>query len=239
MTAERFVEATLFDPTTASPSEVVRELWRRLEAEDYEGAAALHTPAFAEHSAGDAHRDASPEPRRPRTTEDLLALDPEMPREVAEYEAAQYRKQPAPSAYFGSVFGVESRVELEALSSGEILARRLQAMDWRTRLRPHLEQLAEQHPEYRDQLDQQREDARSQWRGQVAGHVISGSRAYVIVEQHAGPLDEHPADWSPLVVTLRTTEEGWRVSSDLTDRSYLVHFHITVTDADGRQVVLS
>ncbi|MEM7416488.1 MAG: hypothetical protein AAF389_13370 [Gemmatimonadota bacterium] len=140
----------------SSPSEVVAELWRRLEAEDYSGAAQLHTAGLAEYIREDAIREGAPRVHKPRTTEDMLAQNPDMPTPVAEWEAAQYRKQPAPPGYFGTVHGVESLEELEALTAYEVLARRIQATDWRTRLRPHLEELAGAHPEYRDQLLEQR-----------------------------------------------------------------------------------
>jgi hypothetical protein len=48
----------LFDKTKASPVEVVAEVWRRLEAGDYVGAAGLHTPEFAEYAAHQAARAA-------------------------------------------------------------------------------------------------------------------------------------------------------------------------------------
>lgn len=225
---------------SASPSEVVSELWRRLDAEDYSGAAELHTKGFAEHSASRAWREATPRPRRPRIAEELLELDPDMPAEVAAWEAEQSREQPSPTPYFGEVFGVETKAELEALTPTEILARRLQAADWRSWLRPHLAELSEKHPAYREQLEQQSREARSQWRGRVVGHVVDGSRAYVIVQGNPVEVDDgQPVDWGPDVVTLRASDVGWRVSCDLTTDSHLVHFHIVVEDENGRQVVLS
>lgn len=151
----------MFDKTKASPAEVVAEVWRLLEAGDYVGAAGFHIPEFAEYAANQSARDANPRPAKPRSAEAMLERYPDMPREVAEYEAAQARKQPQPTPYFGAVFGINSKSELEALSPEQILARRLQASDWRTRPRPHLERLSEQHPEYRDQLARQHREAHS------------------------------------------------------------------------------
>jgi hypothetical protein len=122
----------LFDKTKASPAEVVAEVWRLLEAGDYVGAAGFHIPEFAEYAANQSARDANPRPAKPRSAEAMLERYPDMPREVAEYEAAQARKQPQPTPYFGAVFGINSKSELEALSPEQILARRLQASDWRT-----------------------------------------------------------------------------------------------------------
>ena len=123
----------------ATPSEVVAELWRRLASEDYAGAAELHTEEFAEYAKETAKREGTPRVHKPRTAEQMLEVTPDMPRKVAEWEAAQYRKQPATTGYFGSVHGVDSLEQLNALTSREVLARRIQATDWRTRLRPHLD----------------------------------------------------------------------------------------------------
>ncbi len=221
-----------------SPSEVVADLWRRLAAEDYAGAAELHTEGFADYSRVNAIRDGTPRVYKPRTAEELLERSPDMPRAVAEWNAAQYRKQPAMTGFFGSVHGVESLEELKALTSREVLARRIQAADWRTRLRPHLDELAEAHPQYRDQLMQKRAEARSQWSGRVAGHVISTGRAYVILDEPLDPA-QVAQDWGPTVVVLRQSAAGWRVSSDLAAGNGLVHFHIAVTGPDGEDVVLS
>lgn len=230
---------TPFDPAAASPTEVVREVWRRLEAGDYDGAAALHTDEFAEHAADWARREAMPRTRRHRTVDELLALSPEMPREVAEWEVEVSKRQPEPEPYFGGVYGIDSIEALEALTSRDIVTRRLKASDWRSWLRPHLDELAVRYPQYKAQLEKQRAEARSQWGGEAVGHVVRGGRARVIVEENRDAYAVGACDWAPRVVTLRETTLGWRISSDLTEGQGLVHFHIEVVDEDGNRVVLS
>ena len=88
----------MFDSASASPSEIVSEVLRLLEAEDYSAAAQLYHPAYIASAVTTCWRDVRPEQRHP-TVEGLLKSYPDMPREAAEYEVKQSKNRPPPPPY--------------------------------------------------------------------------------------------------------------------------------------------
>ena len=233
----------MFDSVSASPSEIVAEVLRLLEAEDYTAAAELYHPDYVASAVTTSWRDARPEQRHP-TVEGLLKLYPDMPREAAEYQVKQAKNCPPRPPYFEELYGVESESDLEALTPIEVLARRLWGSDYRWRFREYLDGLTEKHPEYEDQLQEQRARLTYMWKGVPLGHVERGDRAYVVVGSPDGAPDDYPEglpdDYLARLVVVRMSAAGWRISSDLGSKGgAMVHLHVAVKNADGETVVLS
>lgn len=223
---------------SADPSTVFRELLARLEAEDWLGAVALHSPAFIQAEVSSLLRMARPARRLP-TVESLLREDPKMPKEVAEYEADRARRAPPPSPYFGDLHGVESAAHLEVLSPEEIFARYLHGRDYRWRWRLHIDALIERHPEHAPALTELRAKEGSPWQGPVAGHIETDARAYVIYGVHHRPAEEHGIDPAPSVAVMRREDVGWRVSSDIVPGYAAVFGPVRVPDGSGGSLVLT
>jgi hypothetical protein len=163
-----------------------------------------------------------------------------MPREAAEYEVQRALNQPPPRPSFDGLFGVESESDLAALTPKEVLARLLKGGDHRWRYRAYLDELAEKHPQYRDQLERQRAQATYMWSGTPAGCVERAGRAYVVLTSAGPPREELPDDHTARVVVLRRSDGAWRISSDVAPSSgMLVHFHVAVKNERGDTVVLS
>ena len=224
--------------SAATPSAIVTEVLRLLEAEDYQGAAALHDPGYARFRLAMVQRQARPVRKRP-TVEGLLKLYPDMPKAAAEYEVARAENAPPPEPSFDELFGVESASDLADLTPTAALARILQASDFRWRQRAYLDQLALQHPEYDDQLAEQKSQVRYMWSGTVVGHVEHANRAFVVVTS-SSPREEYPDDHASRLVVLRRHDGSWGVSSNISPSSgLLVRFHVAVKDTGGNTVVLS
>ena len=225
-------------PASADPSAVFQELLDRLEAEDWAGAVALHTAEFVEVEVGHVLRSVHP-PRKLPTVDGLLGADPQMPREVAEYEVDRARRAPLPSPYFYDLYDIESEADVEALSSSEIFARYLHGRDYRWRWRLHIEALIERHPGHRDALEELLAQGGSPWHGPVAGHVEIGDRAHVVYGIHERPAEEYGDDLAPSVAVMRRTDSGWRVSSNIVPGYATAFGPARVPDGEGGWTTLT
>lgn len=232
----------MFDREDTSPVEVVVGALRRLEAEDYLGAAELYHPHFVAGRVVGASHSARPPHRRP-TVEEIQRQDPDMPAEVARYWAEREANRPPPPPSFVEVYGVESEAELAALEPRELLARQLWAADHRWRFRQYLDDLAEKYPKYRRQLAEQKSSLSYQWHTHPLGHLEDEERAYVILGPQdpslSGRRKEVPDDSLAAVVVLRRDGGSWRISSSLALARGDAHLHLAVQDDDGNTVVLS
>ncbi len=139
--------------------------------------------------------------------------------------------------------GVHSEEELAALDAAETWARHLEATDPGTRYARVLAALKAKHPEHAAKLGRHSPtDARWWDRYRVAGTVADGSRAYVIVRERAAQRNPAPApsvDDSPEMYVLRSTPEGWRVSSEPGGGRNLIIAGVSVEGENGEMVTLS
>jgi len=223
-----------------SPSDVVAEALRRLETEDYAGAAELYHPTVSARAVANSWSEVRHERKVP-TVEGLLKTYPDMPRQAAEWEVRQAGNRPPPSPSFERLYGVESEAALQALEPREVLSRRLWASDLRWRFRAYLDGLMQEHPEYRDQLAQQRAALEYPWSGEPLGCVERGDRAFVVLGGREEERPENmPDDHLGSLVVLRRTADGWRISSELGMSDGVMAFlHVAVKNADGERIVLS
>lgn len=116
----------------ASPESAARTFFQALEGERWADAARMIHPAalarYRESTVASLRSALNPTAFRPTTVDELLRLDPAMPREVAEYQAR--RSNEDRTGYSRIVFeraGVTSVEELERLPADEAFARFLAA----------------------------------------------------------------------------------------------------------------
>ena len=221
----------------SDPSAVVRALVERLDAEDWEGAADLHSPAFLELSARRLLRSAETDPRR-LSVDSLLAAHPSVARDVAEEQIREANRMGPDKAFFRDLYGIETLEEARRLDPREMFARQLQGRDHRWRHRLHISELLSRHPEHRDALEAHLAGVPSQWSGAVAGHVTYHDRAYVVfgLRESARTGAE---DIAPPSVVLVETDQGWRVSSDIFPRHITLFGPVRVKDDQGNWIVLN
>lgn len=148
------------------------------------------------------------EPQHDVTYRDIKRYQPDMPDEVAEYQAAQIRRQreEARGTLHGQFAGLDSRPELAAVTPVEALARHFQARDpeWIfersiKNMDPRIVPYA-QPPEW------------SQWRKAVGAMLETDDVAHVVYSvSWRQDVRYIPGEGEMSVATLRRTSEGWQI----------------------------
>jgi len=217
---------------------VVRRYFDHLRDEEWDLASRLMERSYLGLFRETTIKRLAESPKEPATVEAFLKRDATLPRAVAEYFVQQQARHSRRS--FPDVFpGVTSWDGLADLDDYSVFARHLEATDANARHRRHLDMLAQQHPEYKEQLTSMRLHM-GDW------ELVSGSevadRAYVLF-QSPGALEGRVAGYEPVphVVVLRRTEAGWRIAHDPSPYSGVaMHFApVLVSDDTGRKVELA
>ena len=216
----------------------MRELLDRLQAEDWSSAVDLYSSDYVAAEVEAILRSVRPRRRVP-TVEGLLRSDPEMPREVAEYEVERARRDPPPNPFFGDLYGIESEADLDGMEPPEIFARYLHGCDYRWRWRAHVRALIERHPQHRESLEEQLQRSSSPWSGEVLGDVVNGERAYVLFGGPDEPVEVSPRDFAPRVGVLRSLDGRWLLSSDIIPGHVTMVGPVRVPDGEGGWVNLT
>jgi hypothetical protein len=142
------------------------------------------------------------------TIEEIMQRDPNMPREVAEYELKRYREQTKnfnPAQFIAFEFaGVNSIRELQALSALEATARFLQALDSRWMIR---KQFVESGCAGAGAVPLPVPIHRI-----LAATLASDSVAYVLHEDEGfESVPDADLIFEPMVMRLRLGPQGWRI----------------------------
>ena len=178
-------------------------------------------------------------PRPPATAAELMARQPDLPGEVAEYFARDSGR--APLGWSDFFAGVESEEQLEALSDLEVYAARLAAKDHVTQIRRRLDLLITQYPKYADQLAELRDRQGDSWTFTVFGCIEAQGRAYVLFG-HSLPEDASVLRSEPIphVAVLLPSDEGWRIATDPSPYSGMLYAlgPVPVRDEEGNEITL-
>ncbi|MBB4636497.1 hypothetical protein [Longimicrobium terrae] len=182
-----------------SPQDVVRTVFDLVAAERYDEVAAYVDAEDLERLRPDAEAATRVPELIPKTADDWMRHDPELPRAVAEYYVRRAGPARAASALSRTFAGVDSAEELQALSTAQLLGRWLQAADPRWMLRQMLDEDARSSPEAADIPAVRRV---------VAGATLEeDDTAHVVFRSGFG------SDLLPMleVASLRRTAGGWRM----------------------------
>jgi hypothetical protein len=190
-----------------SPRDVVRKFFALLEQQRWSEVPFFVEPLWLGLSYDERVQQARSQPdRSPITAEQLMSGGNDMPLAVAQWNADRMNQSNA-TPQFDDIAGVETLEQLENLTPGELLARRLQAADFRYRLNAAVE--SSESPVAKLEIDPEFP------RKTVIGDVISGSRAYVLFgDTFPGSREQHVH----LLPLIRTTD-GWKLD-DLTPLLY-------------------
>lgn len=219
------------------PTAVVAELFDHLAARRWRAAASLFTAEFLEWFRSDFSGHLMPGTLQ--TVEDYLERDPRMPRAVAEYYVEQANRYPAPR--LADVFaGIETEEDLERLDATERYARYLEARDPSTQIARHVRLLQQRHPEHADRLAKAVEQSDNWWNLEVLGAVVDDREAHVLVSRTPrSAMDPSPVAVRPAVLTLRLTDDGWRLGHQLELNHHIALGPIQVHGDDGDWISLS
>ena len=218
---------------------VVARYFEHLVAEEWTEAARLLDPVFLKRfRESDAPHNSRP--AQPITVEAHLERYPDMPREVAEYFVRQHSMLP-PRRIADYFAGIESQEELDRLGDVELFARYLEAVDPSARYRRYLASLAEEYPEFADQLKGKMEDTHRTWRYEVLGSIDAGARSLVLFE-HPGMREGAVPGYEPVphVAVVIDRGDGPRIAHDPSPHTGMVASYapITVLDSEGETVRL-
>jgi hypothetical protein len=201
-----------------SPTDVVRAAVAALEAERWGDVLSLVRPEAVQ-----AFRDSylpmlvASETRQPRTTEEVQAEQPWIPREVAAYHAEEeHAAHTRGMPQMRQEWGVSSFSELEPLSPAEFFGRYLAASSFPARMRAAIA-VSPRPPRDAGDYVAAAQAARRRWI--VLGEVREGTRrAHVLFrELHGGePYDPDMAEGYIQVTTLDLIDGRWWLRIDHT-----------------------
>ncbi len=191
-------------------AEAARAIFAALAEERWADAAALVHPdttrEFRERHLAHERRRL---PGRGQSVEERMQLAPGMPREVAEYHArreADLVEEFPPPVLADGYAGVQTLDELEALAPQEMLARFLEAADWRYRGVRQLEHAGRTvSAETRAYLPHGVHH--------VLGAVADGETLAYVVYRYQHFHDESDSPREVQTLKMKRTEEGWRACS--------------------------
>lgn len=201
-------------PAYASATEVVQAAIAAMEGERWADVASLVRPeALQKHRDSQLRWLVESERRGPRTSGDLQAEQPWLPREVAAFYAAQDQKHVTSGlSVMRAQWEVSSFRELEALSPAEFFARYLAASTPAAKLRAALT-LSHRPPADVESAARAAESATPrQWT--VLGEVAEGTRtAHVVYRQRWGD-DAAQVGGGVRVATLDYADGRWWLRTD-------------------------
>jgi hypothetical protein len=139
-TAAMHASAVRAQADTAAPRAVADSFFRLVADERFLDAARLmDLEAFDAHRRSTLEFARRPMERRQLTAKQLMAMDPKMPRAVAEYQAKRANEQVADmSLIYRREFGVSTLDSIATLGADQLAARALAARDMRTMMRESL-----------------------------------------------------------------------------------------------------
>lgn len=122
-------------PPAHDPISLVRAASAALRAGDWAAVATMCDPVSVRTFARTFREQYRPQPFRELSAEDFIRMSPGMPREVAEYQAAQFREHADPAKRLGDELpGTSSIEELESLDPTELFVRWLEGRSPRRQL---------------------------------------------------------------------------------------------------------
>ncbi|MBB4636496.1 hypothetical protein [Longimicrobium terrae] len=209
-----------------SPEDVVRTVFALLEAGRFDEVAAYVDADDLKGLHRDAEAAANAPPPQPWTTEEYMAGEPGLPREIAEYYAERDRNSSRHEvSVLSTTFArVHTAADLQALDTAQLLGRWLEARNPRLMIPRVEERPGDPVPETLNAL---------QGRRAVIGAALEDEdTAHVVYRTAFATL---PPDETLHAASLRRTSEGWRMRFHPYDFLGAASWSVSFSPADADQ----
>lgn len=196
-------------PDVVAERGVSTAFFKAIEASDWKAAAGFLDLAELERERQSAAEGARRQrTMAPLTVEQLMRMDPEMPRAVAEYQVKRMNRSPQSRSYLEHDFGIADPDSLLALPIEDVAARWLEAHDQRAMYREALRVSGSCPATLADTLPAPEH--------RIIGTVVDDSTAYTLFSQRdpgdpGMPPEIHLGSFPPKILQLRQGRGAWWV----------------------------